>query len=303
MVPWGVCSRPARARVWLHSARTSKVIWGKSDCNDVARLPDAGVGYNRTDMTPETILPPEPQPKRMGELSRIMGVLFEPAKTFEDIARRPSWVVPWLLLLLLGQMGLVFDYALDKRVGFDRVMQQQMESRLSQMSPEQRATAERGMEMQKKFAGIGYYGFALIGPILGGLIVAGVLTGIVGGILSAGVKFKQVLAIFFYSGVAQIIWSLLAIVVMFLKPPEDFNFRNPLAFNPGAFMDPASSSKFLYALATSLDVFTFWRIFLIAVGLKAAAGKKLSMGGAVAAVALPWAVLALIGSAVAGMFG
>ena len=68
-------------------------------------------------------------------------------------------------------------------------------------------------------------------------------------------------------------------------------------------MDPASTSKFLYAMATALDIFTFWRIFLIAIGLKAAAGKKLSMGGAVFAVVLPWALVALIGSAMAGMFG
>ena len=83
---------------------------------------------------------------------------------------------------------------------------------MAQMSPEQRATAERGIEMQKKFAGIGYYAFALVGPILGGLLASGVLTAIVAGILSAGVKFKQVLAIFFYSGVPSIIWALLAIV-------------------------------------------------------------------------------------------
>jgi hypothetical protein len=254
-------------------------------------------------MTPEPLLPGEPEPKGMGEASRLVGVLFEPGKTFADIARRPSWVVPWLLLTLLGPFGILFDYVLDKRVGFDRIMMQQMESRMATMSPEQRAAAERGIEMQKKFAGIGYYGFALIGPILGGLIAAGVLTGIVGGILSAGVKFKQVLAIFFYSGVPSIIWALLAIVVMFLKPPEDYNFRNPLVFNLGAFMDPASSSKFLYAIASALDVFTFWRIFLIAVGLKAAAGKKLSMGGAVFAVVIPWAVLALVGATMAGIFG
>src|SRR4051812_12699565 len=143
-------------------------------------------------MTPETILPPEPQPKGMGEASRIAGVLFEPAKTFQDIARRPGWVLPWLLLVLLGPFGIVFNYALDKRVGFARLVDQQVESRLAQMSPEQRAQAERGIEMQKKFAGIGYYGFGVIGSLLGGLIAAAVLTAIAGGILSAGVKFKQV---------------------------------------------------------------------------------------------------------------
>src|SRR5215467_5439407 len=33
MSPWGVCRMPVRARVCLHSARISKLIWGNFDCN------------------------------------------------------------------------------------------------------------------------------------------------------------------------------------------------------------------------------------------------------------------------------
>jgi len=43
-------------------------------------------------------------------------------------------------------------------------------------------------------------------------------------------------------------------------------------------------------------------ILLTAIGLKAAAGKRLSFGGALFAVVLPWAVLVLIGATVAGIF-
>jgi hypothetical protein len=51
-----------------------------------------------------------------------------------------------------------------------------------------------------------------------------------------------------------------------------------------------------------LDLFTIWGILLTAVGLKAAAGKRLSFGGALFAVVLPWAVLVLLGATVAGIF-
>src|ERR1035438_309477 len=60
--------------------------------------------------------------------------------------------------------------------------------------------------------------------------------------------------------------------------------NNPLAFNPGALMDP---------LASSFELFSFWTILLPATGLKAAAGKKLSFGGALFSVLLPWAVVVL----------
>ena len=107
-----------------------------------------------------------------------------------------------------------------------------------------------------------------------------------------------------YSGMVRVVAVALTLVVIFLKKnPADFDIQHPLAFNAGALMDPNGPKKFLFALASSLDVFTFWRIFLIAVGLKAAAGKKLSFGGALFAVLLPWAVLVLIGATFAGMFG
>jgi len=251
-------------------------------------------------MTPEPIREMEPAPKGMGEASRIAGIFFEPGKTFEDVARRPTWVVP-MLLLMLAALG--FSYSLGSRIGWSRVVDQQMEPALAKATPEQRAAMEQRIPVQKKFAPVAGYGFALVGPILSGLIVAGVLTGIVGGILGAGIRFKQVLAIYFYSGMPAILWTLLAIGMMFLKAPDDFVLRNPLAFNIGAFLDPAAGSKFVYSLATSFDVFTFWRIFLIAVGLKTAAGKKLSMGGAFAAVFLPWLAMAMIGAGFAGLFG
>jgi hypothetical protein len=127
------------------------------------------------------------------------------------------------------------------------------------------------------------------------------LLGIVAGIMSAPVKFKQVRAVMAYSGLVGIVSAVLTIIVMFLKNPDDYNMNNPLVFNPGAFMDP-TGPKFMYSVMSSLDLFSFWSIFLIATGLKAAAGKRLSFGGALFAVVLPWAVYVLIKSAVAGAF-
>jgi hypothetical protein len=134
------------------------------------------------------------------------------------------------------------------------------------------------------------------------LIVGGMLLGIVRGIMSAPVRFKQVFAIMCYASLPGLIFTVLAITVMLLKNPDDFNLQNPLVFNPGAFMDPQSTSKFLHSIASSLDLFTVWTILLIAVGLKAAGGRKLSFGGSLAAVALPWAIWVLVRASLAGLF-
>jgi hypothetical protein len=77
---------------------------------------------------------------------------------------------------------------------------------------------------------------------------------------------------------------------------------NPLVFNPAAFMDQKTASKFVYTLAAGTDLFVIWALILTVIGLKAAAGTKLSTGGAAVAVVLPYVLLLLLGATVAGAF-
>ena len=253
--------------------------------------------YNRADMTPEQPQSFEPQPPGMSEISRVTGVFFEPAKTFEDVAARPSFWVPLILVLLFTT---VYMSLFAQHVGWERERREfEMSPRAQQMPPEQR---ERIMQMQLRFAP-----FYPVGVLLVILVVdlswAAVLLGIVKVIMSVPVRFKQVFAVVCYAGMPSLIFTVLAIAVMFMKNPDDFNLKNPLAFNPGAFMDPITSSKSLYSLASSLDLFVIWTLVLIAIGLKTAGGNKISFGGALAAVFVPWGTWVLCKSALAGIFG
>jgi hypothetical protein len=234
----------------------------------------------------------------MGEFSRIVGVFFEPSKTFRDIAERPAWIVP-MILVILAVMGIIT--AESQHIGWDRIFRHQMEtnSRFQQMPADQR---EQQLAIQEKFASVGGYVFALIGVPVSDLIIAAVLLGIAGGLMGGGMRFKQVFAVVAYSGLPGVLTAILTVVVIFLKNPDDFNMQNPLAFNLGAFMDPNTGSKFVYSLAGSLDLFVLWMIVLMATGLKAAAGKKLTFTGALVAVLLPWAVVVLGKAAIAGAF-
>jgi hypothetical protein len=249
-------------------------------------------------MTPENAAAMEPQPAGMGEFSRIIGVFFEPKKTFADIAQRPGWIVP-MILVILCVIGV--STAISQRIGWERILRHQMEtnSRLQQLTPEQK---EQSLTVQMKFAPVGAYAGAIIGVPIVDVIMAAVLLGIAGGIMSGGMRFKQVFAVVCYSGMPAVVSSILTIVVVFLKNPDDFNMQNPLAFNVGAFMDPNTGSKFVHSLASSIDLFSFWTILLMAIGLKAAAGKKLTFAGALVAVVAPWAVVVLAKAAMAGVF-
>lgn len=247
-------------------------------------------------MTPEVLQSPEPDSAQMGAFARITGVFFEPGKTFADIGRKPTWVIP---LLLLIAVTIAVTFTMGQKIGWEQMVRQQMEAnpRTAQLPAEQR---EQQIAMGVRFGSMFAYAIPVFMPVYY-LILSGVLLAVTA-MMSAGLKFKQVFAVVVHANLPGLVSAVLMIVVMFLKNPSDFNAQNPLAFNPAAFMDPLTSSKFLYSLASSLDLFSFWIIFLLATGLHAAAGKRLSFGGALTAVIAPWAIWVLGKSALAGLF-
>lgn len=237
----------------------------------------------------------------MSEGSRLLGVFFEPGKTFADIAERPRWLVP-LLIGILSAVLLI--YLFNRHVGWESSLERAMDNNrfVQQLTPEQRQIAfDRQLRLMPVFSYLG----AILGFPITLLLAAGLATGIIRGLLGTPIRFVQAFAAMAYAFLPRVIYAGLSISVMFLKNPDEFDLQNAFASNPGAFMDPQKSSRFLYTVASQLDVFSIWVILLVAVGLKAAGGKRLSFGGALFAVVLPWAVYVLVrgGLAAAGLGG
>src|SRR5215213_7215426 len=86
---------------------------------------------------------PPPPDKTKNVFERIAGVLFAPAETFQDIARRPDVLWPLLILLLVGYVS---TGVIMSKVDFSSVMaqqQEQMRKRNPNMSEDQMAQMER----------------------------------------------------------------------------------------------------------------------------------------------------------------
>jgi len=247
-------------------------------------------------MTPETASDNAPAP--LSEVGRIPAVFIDPKRAFADIAARPTWILP---AALLAVAALAFTYIYSTRIGWDHYFRQIAETnaKMQQMDAQQR---EQAIQMQVKFGPIGGYVFSIIGIPLVALIIGGVIL-LMTKMAGASLKFKQTFAISAWAMLPGLISSILAIVVMFLKNPDDFNLQNPLAFNLAAFLEPPpNTGKFIYTLAKSFDLFTIWMILLLAVGISVAA-RKISFTKAVILVAAPWLIWVLISSGLAGMMG
>ena len=248
-------------------------------------------------MASESAVLSERGPEKMSEGSRLIGVFFEPKTAFTDIAERPRWIVPLLISIV---SGCLLIYLFNTHIGWESYLHRVMDNnpRVQQLSEDQRQNA---FNLQLRIVPIISYVAVIVFLPLTFLIGGGIILGIIKGLLGAPMRFAQVVAVMAYAWLPRVIFSALSIVVMFLKNPDDFDIQNSFASNPGAFMDPMKSSRFLYSLASALDVFSIWVILLMAVGLKAAGGKRLSFGGALFAVVLPWGVIVLFRAALAAV--
>ena len=232
----------------------------------------------------------------MNEAARLAGVFFSPGKAFADIARRPRW---WVPLILISILSTIYLTAFTQRVGWESVLRPAIESN--------QATQNMSVQQREQLisTAAGYYKYVGYGSVLTMLlyvfIVAVILMFLFDTMMSAGIGLKRMMAIVAYGFLPLVIQTALSMVVLYLKDPEEFNLRNPLMFNVGAFMSPDSPAA-LRALGSSIDLFSLWIIILLAIGVSAA-GRKISFGKAFAGIALPWALLVClkVAAAAAGM--
>jgi hypothetical protein len=234
----------------------------------------------------------------MGELARLTGVVWSPGLAFRDVAARPRWWPPLVILVLAS---LIFTYSFTQRVGWERFFRQQAEtnSRMRDMPADQK---EQTIAMQIRVGpGFAYGGIALGFPFMAA-VTAGVFLFLFRTVFGAELSFRQAFAIVCYSWIPLLFGSIMALAVMLLKNPEEFDLNYPTLTNIGAFLEPASTPKWLLSLGTSIDIFTMWTLVLLATGL-AAAGRKISFGSSFACVIGTWAVYVLVKMGWAAAFG
>lgn len=236
-------------------------------------------------------------PEKVNSFGRVFGVLFSPKATFESIARRPTWFLPLLIvsLISLGIIGL-FGHRVGWRAFFEKQMANS--SRVQQMPADQQ---ERTLQMQVKYGPPYIYAIGAISPAIAGVAIAAVFLGLFNLIFGTKLNFKTSLAIVAYSWMPGLVSGLLGVLILFLKDPSNVDLQNLIASNVGAFLS-SDSPKWLIALGTSLDLFTFWIMILMAIGYSVAAPKKLSFAKAFISIFVAWFLVVLVRVGVAAAF-
>jgi len=239
-----------------------------------------------------------PERTKLGELGRLTGVIWSPGEAFQDIARRPGGWIPMAIIVVLT---LVLIYSFTQRVGWERFMRQQIEtSSRTQNMPA--AEKEQQIAQGARIAPIFSYVSLGVGIPLMALITAGVFLLVFRTVLGSEITFRQAFGIVSYAWIPMAVASLLALAVMMLKNPEEFDLQYPTLTSVGAFLDPLTTPKWLLSLGTSLDVFSLWILVLLATGF-AAATRKTSWSTCLACVMGPWGCYVLLKMGWTSIFG
>lgn len=235
---------------------------------------------------------PVPAPEAQASISplgRIFGVLFSPKSTFEDIVKRPSWMLPVALLTVLS---IAVSFAINQRVNWREFMSQQIEKspQAARLSPEQK---QQRIDGGAKISPIFTYVFGVLGPILMAVLVGLVMWGAYSLLGGVNTNFGTSLAITSHAFLTGLVSSPLFLLVLYLKEPGTVDLENPVATNVAAFL-PDETSKWLVALCKSIDIFSIWTLILLAIGFAATNPKKLKGGKPYTIAFMVWAVFVVV---------
>lgn len=233
-----------------------------------------------------TSTPPAQAPEASSNsISRVFGVLFSPKATFESIVKRPTWLLPIILLCVLS-VAVVGIF--DKRGGWPAYFQHQDEasSRFQQLTQQQQ---QQTLAAQVKYGPKAVYAEVLIVIPLAIVIVASILLAAFNLLHGTQINFKTAFSIVSYAWVPGIISGILGVVILLLKDPATVDLQNIVAANASVLI-PSDAARWKVMLLSSVDIFTFWEMFLMAVGFGAAAPRKLSTGKAFASIFVIWLI-------------
>ena len=236
--------------------------------------------------------------------SRLSGVYFSPGETFKEIGRSPNVLMPIIFLIVIGTL---VGYFMSQKVDVGSMMSEQLEQAVA----EGKITQEQADQQVAVMSRFGQYQL-VVGSGLGNLIIALAIAGVfklLSLFIGAENRFKTVFSVTLYALIAVfLVQYIVTSVILYFKSPGELNFASLtslVASNLGALiaslLGEDALPKYLMRLFSWIDIFAIWIIALLSIGY-AAVSRKLTTSTAAVWLGGTYVVIALIGSALGGLF-
>jgi len=230
----------------------------------------------------------------VGAVARIPGVFFSPVRTFESIARRPTWLAP---LLLWIAVSLAFTNVMLPRIDFDRLVRSQFEKRNVSIPEERIQTI---VAKQKSSAPVLYNALGVVLPAVTALVVALVCWGAFKA-FGWDLSFRQSFGATTHAFLPAVLASVVFLPVIFKQDSIDPRTMGDLLMSNLGFLVDRTSSPPVHAILQSIDVFSLWTLVLLVIGLSTAA--RVRRGAAAGVVVTLWVLVVVIKAGFAALFG
>lgn len=239
--------------------------------------------------------PPAPpaavtEPPQMSEAATLGNIFFEPGRTFEDLRRKPRFILATIIMCVLTT-GFLFVFS--QKMGeerYRRFFAEQIDKspQAASITAEQK---QQSIELQATITKVVSYILPIF--IIIGIAIGGLIYWLAGKAMGGSLNYLHGIAVWVYASFPIIVISTLAnFIVLFLKDPDQIDIaasqRGLLQANPSFFID-GKEMPVLATLLATFDFFQIWGWILAAIGLQRVA--KISAGAAWAVVL----ILALLG--------
>lgn len=239
---------------------------------------------------PEAIPVEEKEEPQMSEVATLSNIFFEPGRTFEDLRRKPRFILGFIIIALLSS---AFFFAFSSKMGEDRFRRAITEAaeKNSQFASLPEEQKKQNIDLQLTIQKI--VRFALPIFILIGFLIGALIYWLGAKAMGGTISFMQAISVWVYSSIPPTIVSTVAnFLVLFLKSPDEIDIlasqRGLVNANPSMFLG-GKEMPVLTTLISTVDLFAIWGLVLAAIGLQKVG--KLSKGSAWAIVL----ILTLIG--------
>jgi hypothetical protein len=230
----------------------------------------------------------QPEEKPMGGAAKVLNLFFEPKKVFESLRIKPTWLVPFIIIALLG-IGFfytTYPYIMNQQVerirDNDKIPQDQKQTIIDKMT-------------ESSHPPLWQLPLAPIGTIFVFVILAAILFFVFNVILGGDSSFRRVFSIYCYSNLIAIPSMIVKLPLIMLK--KDIGVQTSLAL----LLSAESKETFLYRVFSGFDIFTLWAVILISIGMGVL--YRYTTKKSFTIVFVLWVLLILITSGLSGLFG
>lgn len=237
----------------------------------------------------EEKLSPVPEEKTtMSGFSKVINTYFEPRKVFESLKIKSTWLVPFIIFVVLGLVTTWFMHPL------------RMKQVITQIEENERYTEEQkemiidriGSSDRPPIYQMGVIPLFMFGYLI---LFSGILYFVFNVLLGGGSSFKRVLSVFSYSTLIAIPQSIVQLPLALSKQTADVN--TSLAI----FLSTESKGTFFHSVLKGFDIFTLWQVIVISIGL--AVMYNYTTKKSFTTVFIMWVLLIVVGAGLSSLFG